>query len=307
MHPNFTTKLFQNFIKDKDIRNFKKNYYYYLFFRLIRNFLNRYLEVKIYNFKIFASNKKNITSHSLLKKCNFDDQSELGLIKKISKKNKIFLLDCGCNYGFYSFFTASLSDKNSIIAIEASSKTAEDFKKNLILNNFKNIVLKNLAVSDTDGEIVKFNESINDWESSLSHSKFEGTKVTEVKTNKIDTILSDCNLTDYFLFIKLDIEGHELQAIKGSTNIIQKYNPIFIVELSRYIFEDNYDNYIFLKNFLINFDYSIYDTNNENISLDEIMKLLNNLDANHKTIGNYYLIKNNESIKKLLKNDQFIQ
>ena len=61
----------KNFIKNKDIRNFKKNYYYYLFFRLIRNFLNRYLEVKIYNFKIFASNKKNITSHSLLKKCIF--------------------------------------------------------------------------------------------------------------------------------------------------------------------------------------------------------------------------------------------
>ena len=306
-YQNLITQLFQKIVKYKDIREFKGNVFYYIFFRLFRNFLNSYIEIKINNFKIFASSHKNKTSHALLKKCNFDDQSELELIKKFSKIKKIFLLDCGCNYGFYSFFTASLSNKNSVIAIEASLKTTEDFKKNLILNDFKNVVLKNLAVSDTDGEIVMFNESINDWESSLSHSKFEGTKMTEIKTNKIDTILSDCNLTDYFLFIKLDIEGHELQAIKGSTNIIQKYNPIFIVELSKYIFEDNYDNYIFLKNFLINFDYSIYDTNNENISLDEIMKLLNNLDADHKTIGNYYLIKNNESIKKLLKNDQLIQ
>ena len=110
-------------------------------------------------------------------------------------------------------------------------------------------------------------------------------------------------MTDYFLFIKLDIEGHELQAIKGSTNIIQKYDPIFIIELSKYIFENNHDNFIFFKNFLSNFDYSIYDTKNKNISPDEIMKLLNNLDANHKTIGNYYLIKNNEDLKRLLKND----
>ena len=89
MYSNFITKFFLKIIKNKDIRNFRKNYFYYLFFRLIRNFLNNCLEVKIYNFKIFASNKKNITSHALLKKCKFDDQSELRLIKKISKKNKI--------------------------------------------------------------------------------------------------------------------------------------------------------------------------------------------------------------------------
>ena len=305
-HSNLITQLFQRIVKYKDIRDFKGNFFYYIFFRLFRNFLNSYIEIKINNFKISASNQKNKTSHALLKKCNFDDQSELDMIKKFSKKKNIFLLDCGCNYGFYSFFTASLSDKNSIIAIEASSKTAEDFKKNLILNNFKNIVLKNLAVSDTDGETIVFNESKNDWESSLNHSKFDSIKEINVKTNKIDTILCDYNLADYFLFIKLDIEGHELQAIKGSTNIIKKYNPIFIIELSKYIFENNHDNFIFFKNFLIDFNYSIYDTNNKDISPDEIMKLLDNLDVNHKTIGNYYLIKNNESLKKLLKNDELI-
>ena len=302
-HSNLITQIFQRIVKYKDIRDFKRNVFYYVFFRLFRNFLNSYIEIKINNFKIFASNEKNKTSHALLKKCNFDDQSELATIKKFSKQKKIFLLDCGCNYGFYSFFTASLSDKNSIIAIEASLKTAEDFRKNIILNNFKNITLKNLAVSDTDEEIVIFNESKNDWESSLSHSKFEDTKKTNVKTSKIDTILRDYNLTDYFLFIKLDVEGHELQAIKGSTNIIQKYNPIFIIELSKYIFENNQDNFIFFKNFLINFDYSIYDINNKNISPNEILNLLSDLDVNHKTIGNYYLIKNNEDLKKLLKND----
>ena len=300
---NLITKIFQRIVKYKDIRDFKRNVFYYIFFRLFRNFLNSYIEIKINNFKIFASNEKNKTSHALLKKCNFDDQSELETIKKFSQKKKIFLLDCGCNYGFYSFFTASLSYKNSVIAVEASLKTADDFKKNIVLNNFKNIILKNSAVSDTDGETVIFNESKNDWESSLNHSKFEDTKETNVKTIKIDTILSDYNLTDYFLFIKLDIEGHELQAIKGSTNIIQKYDPIFIIELSKYIFENNHDNFTFFKNFLVNFDYSIYNTKNKIIDIDEIMILLKNLDANHKTIGNYYLIKNNNNVIDLFKND----
>ena len=133
---NLITELFQSITKKRDIREYKKNIFYYIFFRLFRNFFNSNIEIKIENFKVIASYQKNKTSHALLKKCNFDDQSELMLIKKFSKNKKIFLLDCGCNYGFYSFFTASLSRQNSIISIEASPTTSEEFKKNLILNNF---------------------------------------------------------------------------------------------------------------------------------------------------------------------------
>jgi FkbM family methyltransferase len=292
MHPNFITKLFQKFIKNKDIRTFKKNYYYYVFFRLTRNFLNRYLEVKIYNFKIFVSNKKNITSHSLLKKCNFDDQSELGLIKKISKKNKIFLLDCGCNYGFYSFYAASLSSQNLVIAIEASPTTAKDFEKNLKLNKFKNIALKNFAISNTDNITITLNESKNDWESSLAHSEFDKKKVTKIKTKKIDTIIKNKKLNDYTLLIKLDIEGHELQAIEGAKDTIKKYKPIIIIELSSYIFNKKNHAFDNLKSFLVKFNYSIYSIKKKLTNLEDIVLLIDNLDTKYKTIGNYYLISN---------------
>ena len=292
MNPNYITRLFQKLIKNKDIRTFKKNYYYYLFFRVIRNFLNCYIEVKIYNFKILASNKKNKISHALLKKCNFDDQSELKLISKVSEKNKVFLIDCGCNYGFYSLYTASLSDQNSVIAIEASLTTAEDFEKNINLNKFDNIVLKNFAISDTDNAIVNFNESKNDWESSLAHNEFDKKKVNKIRTQKIDTITKDQKLDDYSLLIKLDIEGYELQAIEGAKKTIKKYNPIIIIELSTYIFNKNDRSFDNLKFFLTEFDYSIYNTKNILTSIEDIVVSINSLDSDHKTIGNYYLICN---------------
>ena len=292
MHPNYITKLFQNFIKNKDIRTFKKNYYYYLFFRIIRNFLNCYIEVKIYNFKILASNKKNKISNALLKKCHFDNQRELELISKISKKNKIFLIDCGCNYGFYSFYTASLSDQNSVIAIEASPTTAKDFEKNLNLNKFNNIILKNSAISDIDNTTINFNESKNDWESSLTHNEFDQKKVSKIRTQKIDTIIKDKKLNEYSLLIKLDIEGHELQALEGAKNTIDKYKPIIIIELSTYIFNKNDRSLDRFKFFLTEFDYSIYNTKNILTSIDDIVVSINSLDSDHKTIGNYYLISN---------------
>ena len=296
---NIITKIFQNIVRNKDIRTFQKNNFYYFLFRLIRKFLNNYIEVKIYNFKILASNKKNQTSHALLRKCNFDDQHELETIKKFSDNKKIFLLDCGCNYGFYSFYTASLSDNNFVISFEASSKTSEDFNKNLYLNNFKNVILNNLAVSDVDNNKVSFNESLNDWESSLSHNKFEEKKLTTINTITIDTTLRKYDLNDYFVFIKLDIEGHEFQAIKGGKNIIEKYNPIIIIEFSKYIFENNKNSFDFLESFLVDFDYSIYGTNKKLITVEEIKLLLKSLGPDHKTISNYYLIKNDNNLINL--------
>ena len=291
MYQNIITQYFQNFIKNKDIRNYQKNYYYYLLFRLVRKFLNSYLEVKIFNFKILASNKKNKTSHALLKKCDFDDQSELQLINLISKKRKIFLIDCGCNYGFYSFYTASLSKQNFVIAVEASITTAKDFEKNLKVNKFNNIILKKLAISNIDNMTVPFNESENDWESSLTHNEFDKKKIIKIKTQKIDTILKNKKIDDHFLFIKLDIEGNELQAIEGAKNTIKKFNPIIIIELSSYILKKN-KNLDYLKFFLKEFDYNIYDTKKKLVTLNNIIKLIKKLDTQHKTIGNYYLINN---------------
>ena len=92
---NTITTIFQNLVKDKDIREFKKSLIYFFLFRIIRNFLNDCIEIKIFNFKILASNKKNKTSHALLKKCDFDDQDELKMLNKFSKlrlRIKLYLI-----------------------------------------------------------------------------------------------------------------------------------------------------------------------------------------------------------------------
>lgn len=289
------TSAFQNLLAGKDIRNFKGKIIYYIIFRLIRKFLNSDIVVNIYDFKIFGSIKKNKTSYFLLKKCEFGDNNELDLIKKLSNKNKILLLDCGCNYGFYSFFAASLSENNLIISIEASKKTSGEFLKNLNLNNFKNINFENFAISNRDNDLINFNESDNDWESSQTHSEFKSYSVSKLKTIKIDTLIKDVNLDDYTNILKLDIEGNEINAIKGAKNLIEQSSPLIIMEISKYIF-DVKNNIEYLKNFLVNHNYSIYNVYKKKISIEEIMIDLNNLKKKNKTIGNYYLIKNSSKI-----------
>ncbi len=295
---NFLTSIFQLYIGSKDIRKLKNNLFYYFLFRIIRNFLSYDLVIKIYNFKVYGSIKKNKTSYFLLKKCEFGDYHELNTIKKFSYKNKLLFIDCGCNYGFYSFYTASLSKKNEIISIEASKKTLNEFTKNLDLNCFNNINVFNNSVSNSIDENISFNESTNDWESSQVHKNFESSSELKVNTTTINNVLQGYFLDDYIVIIKLDIEGNEINAIKGALEVIKKSEPLIIIEFSKYTFE-NLDNIDYLKNFLIKYDYCIFDTKYNKKKLDDILYMLKNLKKRYKTIGNFYLIKNSSNKLKL--------
>ena len=146
------TSIFQKYLSNKDIRIFKKSFTYYFLFRILRSFLSQNIILNIYNFKVYGSIDKNKTSYFLLKKCEFGDIHELSIIKKISGKNKILFLDCGCNYGFYSLYAASLSRANKIISVEASKNALREFNKNLKLNNFLNISSHNKAISDSNNK-----------------------------------------------------------------------------------------------------------------------------------------------------------
>ena len=274
-----------------------------MLFRIIRNFLSYNLILQIYNFKVYGSIKKNKTSHFLLKKCEFGDYHELNIIKKFSNKNKLLFVDCGCNYGFYSFYTASLSEQNKIISIDASKETLDEFNKNHNLNNFKNINCFNNSVSNSIDENVTFYESKNDWESSQTHSNFRLSSECEIKSITIDKLLKKYFLGDFTVVIKLDIEGNEINALKGALEVIKKVEPLIIIEFSKYSFE-NLDNIDYLKNFLIKYDYSIFDTNSKIIAIDNMINMLKKLKKRYKTIGNYYLIKNSsKNLKVFLKNE----
>jgi len=290
---NLITKLFQQYVHNKDIRTFKRNFFYYFYYRFSRLFLNEPIKIKINNLNLYSNHQKNKTSHSLIQKCDFFDVSEINTIKKLNNFYKIFLVDCGCNFGFYSFFTASLSKDNQIISIEASKNTLEEFNKNFIMNNFNNIKVLNKAVMDLDNQKLVFRESEKDWESSFLNKKFSVKKKNEVETITIDRVLVDKNLEKKLLILKIDVEGADFNVLEGAKNTIKVNKPLIIIEFSKYIFKNEKFNYQYLNNFLKINNYQIFSKEGQKHTVSEIIKLLENLDKAHDTIGNYYLVSNN--------------
>lgn len=302
LRQNFLSKVLQKYISNKDIREFKGNLFYYIFYRIIRRFLKGNIKVLICNFFVNASTSRKNMSIGLLNKCYFGDENILSVIKKISDQRRVFLLDCGSNYGFYSFYVASLSFGNQVLAFEASPETFSFFKANLELNNFRNINYRNLAISEVSGKFISFYESHNDWESSATHNKFRNNKIASVETTTIDKELFKKDLSDFVIIIKLDIEGNEFNAIQGGKDIILKYEPLITIELSRYNFNNQNYNFDYFRKFLNDSKYKIYDDRLVQLNIETLIDRIGNLDQSHQTIGNYFLIKDFSYVyNKLLK------
>jgi FkbM family methyltransferase len=288
---NFLSKVLQKYISNEDIREFKGNFFYYIFYRIIRKFLKGNIKVLIYNFFLNVSTNKKNMSNSLLRKCHFEDEIILSVVKRISDQRRVFLIDCGSNYGFYSFYVASLSIDNQVLAFEASPKTFNSFRVNLKLNNFKNIVYRNFGISEVSGKFINFYESHNDWESSVTHNKFKNYKILKIQTTTIDKELSKKKLSNFAVIIKLDIEGNEFNAIQGGKDVILKYEPLIIIELSRYNFINQNYNFNYFKKFLNDSKYKIYDHKLIQVNIETVVDRIVNLDQSHQTIGNFFLIK----------------
>jgi FkbM family methyltransferase len=297
---NFLSKVLQKYISNKDIRDFKGNFFYYIFYRIVRKFLKGNIKVRICNFFINASTNKNNMSNGLLNKCYFGDETILLVIKKISDQKKIFLLDCGSNYGFYSFYVASLNLNNQSLAFEASPKTFNSFKANLELNNFRNIDYKNLAISEVSGKFISFYESHNDWESSASYNNSKNNKIVRVETTAIDKELLNKNLSNFVVVIKLDVEGNEFNAIQGGLDTILKYQPLITIELSKYNLNKRTYNFDYFRKFLDDTKYKIYDDKLIPFNIETLVDRINNLDNSHQTIGNYFLFKDSSYIYNML-------
>ena len=109
------------------------------------------------------------------------------------------------------------------MAFEASPTTFLEMQKNIEINNYVSIKINNLAVSNNENLKLTFNESENDWESSISHSDFENKSKIFIKSTTLDAVTKKQVFDDYAVIIKLDVEGHEMNVMDGSLSLIKKW------------------------------------------------------------------------------------
>jgi len=303
--------LFQKFCNIFPHYVVRKNVFYkkifYLFFSFFKFFLIKPVVLNFKDYKFLAFPQKLDYSRFLLTRGDLPDPVELDLIKNTIKNKKSLFIDCGSNYGSYSIPIATFNKNCDVHAFDASRSVKKTFFRNLKLNNLKNIKYHNLAIGE-EYKTVIFHEDIYNNIISSTGSGFVVNKINntnldyKIKMIRLDIFFDLANLKKYELvFIKIDLEGHDIKAIYGSLNIIKNIKTVIMFEFSKMIYTNDFVEKDFI-NFLDKNNLIITDLNLELLTLQKLKKRLNELDNSHQTCGNYLLFNKN-LIKKELSNN----
>jgi FkbM family methyltransferase len=171
----------------------------------------------------------------------FSYENELELLFQDSADVDYTLLDCGANYGYWSVLVSSAPyGSHKAIAVEPSS---ENFSK--LANNAK--------INDNRFDVMKCAIGASRGTARLSGTKHEAFSIAgdqddgeEVPVIALDNLLDDGKVAPGGKFlIKLDVEGVEIEAMKGGKRLLQEDSVLLCEEhgndpqhtVSRYILE----------------------------------------------------------------------
>jgi FkbM family methyltransferase len=164
------------------------------------------------------------------------ESSEKEVIKYVKKnvKNNFVCVDVGAHIGKYTVLLSKLAGRGGqVIAIEAHPKNFEVLRKNIQLNNLKNVFAVNVAASNKKAKIKLYETPSSLGPSGVTKRK----KFIVVFTDTLDSILKRIGVK-HVDFIKVDVEGMEAFVFKGARKTLSRNKNLQI------IFEAWDDNYL---------------------------------------------------------------
>tara|TARA_B100000989_G_C19474442_1_gene442239 strand:- start:231 stop:1043 length:813 start_codon:yes stop_codon:yes gene_type:complete len=163
-----------------------------------------------------------------------DGSYESGVIKSVkefvSKKNQqnsdIHLVDVGANIGTHTVGFADIY--KSAVSYEPNPIISNLLEVNISINKIKNVTVRKIALSDIRQNMILNVPQENHGNASLQ--KMHSDESFELQTSTIDNELLGKYSSGNLILLKIDVEGHELEVIKGGKEFLLKHNVIIVLE-----------------------------------------------------------------------------
>ena len=207
---------------------------------------NEYLQAQLYLFNAY-------------------EPETISFIENVVSKDNV-TIDIGANVGYISLVLADLVGKNGkVYSFEAEPNNYEVLGMNKNLNDYNQIIAYNKAISEKTGVLKLYYSKDNNQggHSTIFMEEYLTKNYVEIEALNLDLFADNEKLKNINL-IKIDVEGAEMEVLKGFPNIMKNFKPLLIVEmnnqvqekrgisttdLKRYVCENyNYRTFNILKN-----------------------------------------------------------
>ncbi|MDB5632176.1 MAG: FkbM family methyltransferase [Tardiphaga sp.] len=152
-------------------------------------------------------------------------ERELSYLGKIVPRGAV-TVDVGANCGLYTRQLARLSKE--VYAFEPSRQMANLLRR----TSAPNVSIHEIALSDHDGDAELF---IPQGEDGLVHGlaslepQLESPAKRVISTH-VSMARLDAVVHQDVAFVKVDVEGHELNVLNGAVELVDRCQPVFLVE-----------------------------------------------------------------------------
>jgi FkbM family methyltransferase len=161
------------------------------------------------------------------------ESAEIKFVQKYLKPGMI-ALDIGAHHGLYTLLASKrVGAEGKVVAFEPSPRERKQLSRNVRLNFCRNVRIQPFALgskrSQTDLYLVEGGE---DGCNSLRPPAVDSeTRPVRVEVYSFDDVAPKLGLTKVD-FVKLDVEGGELDVLKGAPGLLRTApRPVFLVEV----------------------------------------------------------------------------
>ena len=209
-----------------------------------------------------------------------EDETRSKIFSLINSNDVLY--DIGAHGGVYTISTLNHFPNITVYSFEPQP---DELLENLALNELSVGNVQNVAVGDIDGEVL-----MTETERSSNHISNSGS--IKVRCVRLDDYVLEQKLLPPS-WIKIDIEGMELPALKGAEQLLRTNTPSIICEINQLF--DRYGTTLSeFANFLTELGYQIYRLKGG--GLEQVVLSDQNVISTHPSAdNNYWFINRNKS------------
>lgn len=141
------------------------------------------------------------------------------------------VLDVGANIGTHAVYFSKRCSEGNVIAIEPQLYIFEMLAANIVINGCYNAIPVHAGVTSKTGtaRMVNINPFVN-HKINYGEFKINDSGIRGIETNLI-TLDSFVNLNQ-FNFIKMDVEGLEVDVLNGAKKLLKLHKPLLYIEFN---------------------------------------------------------------------------
>ena len=203
--------------------------FWYKFYKTIRHANEPLLKLKMpgHNFEFYCRNNKDDFATMTIR--------ENEIIELFRPKQGDIVVDVGAHIGRYTIIASKRVGTNGkVISIEAHPGNYEMLNRNIELNGLTNVTTLNYAVYSKETKIKLFlpgeksNRTI--YNTLISTRATDEEKFVEVNADTLDDLLQNNEISHADInWIKIDVEGAELEVLKGADSIMSHSKNITLL------------------------------------------------------------------------------